>query len=214
MPFRNAHNCSVNLDVTEVVERRVLKTKWGDMVAVIGRKVNGSLAIRSIQIPVSVPVSIARELCQARGGRLEPSTPLDPKKQLLDDSYGFTSLKLADKKEYLRLWISDLEFDEVKLSGWSEDYTVGLPDSCFLLVLGGGKRHLPYKDEMGRIDENQVSLSLRKIATVGLSADLKRAGLAKLIRLSQSLGLNISESERLKLSDLDFYLEQLELLGE
>jgi len=97
-----------------------------------------------------------------------------------------------------------------------------LPDSAFLIVLLGGKvdetgrtvprllRVLPYKDVAGKIDRAQVRNALVKVNQINASAGVKRTALRKLLRIAHALGVEPQESGDFNLSDLDFYLGQLE----
>lgn len=97
-----------------------------------------------------------------------------------------------------------------------------LPDSAFLIVLLGGKvdetgrtvprslRVLPYKDVAGKIDRAQVQNALAGVNQVNASAVVKRTALRKLLRIAHALGVEPQESGDFNLSDLDFYLGQLE----
>ncbi|MBA7676808.1 hypothetical protein ES703_85053 [subsurface metagenome] len=97
-----------------------------------------------------------------------------------------------------------------------------LPDSAFVVVLLGGKidesgrtvprllRVLPYKNVAGKIDRAQVQNALAEVNQVNASAVVKRNALRKLLRIAHALGIVPKESGNFSLSDLDFYLGQLE----
>lgn len=101
-----------------------------------------------------------------------------------------------------------------------------LPDSAFSIVLSGGSldetgrtvprllRVLPYKDVAGKIDRAQVQNALAGVNQVNASAAVKRATLRKLLRIAHALGIELEESGNFSLSDLDFYLGQLEKIEE
>jgi len=97
-----------------------------------------------------------------------------------------------------------------------------LPDLAFVIILSGGKedetgrtvprslRALPYKNAAGKIDRAQVQSALAEVNQVNASAAVKRTALRKLVRIARALGMETLESNRFNLSDLDFYLGQLE----
>jgi len=82
MPFRKHHNIIIDDTVTDIVETVKVKTKWGTIRIVRGKKGN-KIAVRAIQIPAEVPVSVAQSMARSRGARFEPATPLNPKDQML-----------------------------------------------------------------------------------------------------------------------------------
>jgi hypothetical protein len=112
------------------------------------------------------------------------------------------------------------------MAKWKTASLNDLPDSAFLIVLPGGKqdetgrtvprllRTLPYKNASGKIDRAYVQSALTKLSQVNASAAVKRAALKKGIRIARALGMNAQELGKFNLSDLDFYLEQLEKIEE
>jgi len=85
MPFRREHNCIIDELVTQIEEVREKKTRFGLIKVLYGRRANGSRGIRGYRIPGAVPVSTAQRLCSTMKGQFSPATPLNPKKQLLQE---------------------------------------------------------------------------------------------------------------------------------
>lgn len=85
MPFRREHNCITDELVTHIEEVKEKKTSYGIIKMLIGRRANGSRGIRGYRIPGSVPVSTAQRLCSSLKGQFSPATPLNPKKQVLQE---------------------------------------------------------------------------------------------------------------------------------
>ena len=218
MPFRTEHSCMVNDKVTEIAEIRRKKTSYGIFRMVYGRLPNGKLALRSIRIPGNISIQTAQSLCISRGGEFQPATPINPQKQLLSQ---MTLLSDCNKKIVFNALIRDFElpYREVKMA---ELKLNDLPDSAFLIILPGGKkdeagrtvprslRVLPYKDVAGKIDRAYVQNALARLSEVNVSASVKRTALRKALRIAHALGIKPQETDKFSLSDLDFYLGQLE----
>jgi len=226
MPYRTQHACVVDENITDIVEVRSKKTQWGILKIVYGTNIAGKLAVRSLRIPGMVPVQQAKSLCIARGGKFNPATPLNPQRQLLSE---MNLLSPCNKKEIFRSLIQDFEmpFKEIAMSDWSEAKENELPDSAFIVVLSGGQkdetgrtvprslRLLPYKNEDGKIDKRHLRNALSNVHRINAPAAVKRKALTKLARTAKSLGMPIEDVGKFfKLSDLDFYLGQLEELEE
>jgi len=139
---------------------------------------------------------MAQNLCNTRGGKFYPATPLDPKRELLSEM--------------------------LKLTVWSQKKVNDLSDSAFIVILPGGKkdetgrtiprtlRLLPYKNERGLIDKVYVRNALARVNQVAAPASVKRAALKKLLRVARGIGIEIKRAEKIRLSELDSYLELLE----
>lgn len=85
MPFRREHNCIIDELVTQIEEVREKMTQYGVIKVLYGRRPNGSRGIRGYRIPGAVPVSTAQRLCSTMKGQFSPATPLNPRKQLLQE---------------------------------------------------------------------------------------------------------------------------------
>jgi len=221
MPFRTEHSCMVNDKVTEIAEIRKKKTSYGVFRMVYGRLPNGKLALRSIRIPGNISIQTAQSLCISRGGEFQPATPINPQKQLLSQ---MTLLSVCNRKIVFNALIRDFEspYKEIEMVKGKTINEDDLPDSAFVVVLLGGKidesgrtvprllRVLPYKNVAGKIDRAQVQNALAEVNQVNASAVVKRNALRKLLRIAHALGIVPKESGNFSLSDLDFYLGQLE----
>ncbi len=229
-PFRDTHSCMLNADATGIAEVRSAKTKWGLIQIVMAKDASGKLVARSMKIPGNVPVRTAKSLCQSRGGKFEPATPLNPRKQLLSesDAYGYMLLSDEEKREVMSCLVRDFEMpnqeSEIELAKWRAKSVNDLPDSAFIVILPGGKkdetgktvprskRLLPYKNASGKIDKAHVQNALARVNQISASASVKRRALGKLLRIARALGMKVQEKGKFKLSDLDFYLSVLEKL--
>lgn len=225
MPFRTEHSCMVNDQVTSITEIRRKETKWGTLRLVYGTLANGKVALRSIRIPAKLSVQMAQSLCISKGGQFQPATPVNPQKQLLSE---MNLLNKCNRKIVFNALIRDFEapMKEVAMVEWGDDNRDKLPDSAFLLVLSGGKkdetgrtvprslRVLPYKNIAGKIDKVCIKNALARLSEVKAPAPTKRIALLKLLQIARALGITIDEAGRFKMSDLVFYLEQLEKIGE
>lgn len=211
---------------TEIVEIRVQKTKWGEIGVVMAKK-GDKVVIRSLRIPGKVPVSTAQSLCSSRGGQFSPATPLNPQAQLMSEEYCFHKLTKPNQIQVLEALVRDFEspFQEVAMADWSTSKKNELPDTAFALILPGGKkdetgrtvprslRRLPYKTSRGTIDKVHLRNALARINQVQAPAGLKRQALRKLLQAAKAVGIRTQEEGKFRLSDLVFYLENLERLG-
>jgi hypothetical protein len=226
MPFRDTHSCLVNEQATEIVGEKKAKTKWGEVTFVMAR-MGAKTVVRSIKIPGSVPVSTAQQLCTGQNGQFSPATPLNPQKQLLSEEYCFNKLSRDNKREVLRALVRDFEMPckEVAMGDWDASRENELPDSAFALILPGGQkdgtgntvprsmRKLPYKNVRGVIDKAHLQTALSEVNKVGAPSNLKREALLKLLRATKAVGLDIQDNDKFRLSDLAFYLKQLDKVG-
>lgn len=225
-PYRQQHSCLVNEQVVKNLEPKKVKTKVGEIWVVMGQTADGKTMPRSIRFPAEVPVSIAQSMCNQRGGKFEPATPIDPKKQMLSEEYGFNEMSKEAKKLILSSLVENFEMPgEVNLAKWRTASVNDLPDSAFIVVLPGGKkdesgktvprslRLLPYKNASGQIDKVHVRNALARVNQIGAPASVKKTALAKLLRIARALGMQVQEREKFRLSDLTFYLDLLESLG-
>lgn len=226
MPFRDTHSCMVEERATEILGEKQAKTKWGIITFVMAR-MGTKTVVRSIKIPGNIPVSVAQNLCKLQGGEFSPATPLDPKQQMLSEEYCFVKLSNENKREVLQALVKDFEIKRINFvfadTHLSEQYA--LSDEAFALILPGGVkdgsgktvprslRKLPYKNSRGIIQAHLVSDSLHSLPKVAAPAGLKRKALTKLLRAATSIGMDVQCAENFKLSDLDFYLKQLEKVG-
>jgi hypothetical protein len=129
------------------------------------------------------------------------------------------------KRELLEEWIRSFEMPEMQLAKWTAASVNDLPDSCFIVILPGGKkdeggktvprslRLLPYKDKNGKIDEAHVKNALARVNQISAGASVKRSALAKLLRIAHALGIETQEKEKFKMSDLDYLLSLQEKFG-
>ena len=226
MPFRDTHSCMVEERATEILGEKESKTKWGVITFVMGR-MGTKAVVRSIKIPGNIPVSIAQNLCKLQGGEFSPATPLDPKQQMLSEEYCYVKLSKENKREVLQALVRDFEIkgkDYVMVdTHLSEQYE--LSDDAFALILPGGckdasgrtvprsMRKLPYKNMRGIIQGGLLSESLKSLPTVAAPANIKRKALTKLLRAATSVNMDVQCAENFRLSDLDYYLQQLEKVG-
>ena len=74
-------------------------------------------------------------------------------------------------------------------------------------------RKLPYKNMRGIIQVGLLSESLKSLPTVAAPANIKRKALTKLLRAATSVNMDVQCAENFRLSDLDYYLQQLEKVG-
>lgn len=211
----------IDESVVEVTEILDMKTDWGVIKVVKGKNIKGELATRSLRMPGTMPVSEAQRLCNLRGGQFSPSTPIDPKRQLLAD---LEALPSKERKQVLEALVEDFEMEAPKLADWSAKNKNDLPDSSFVVVLSGGHkdemgrtvprslRLLPYKDSSGKIDKSNVQNALARVNQINVPASVKLSALRKLLGIARALGIKVQENSRFKLDDLDFYLEKLEVL--
>ena len=224
-PFRETHSCLVNENATEIVGEKEAKTKWGIMTFVMARLGN-KVVVRSIKIPGTVPVSTAQNLCKVQGGQFSPATPLNPQQQLLSEEYCFVKLSDENKREVLRVLVRDFEIYkgvEMPTLALSEQYE--LEDSAFAFILPGGYlditgrtiprslRKLPYKNVRGVIQGNLLTEALRALPQAVAPAKVKREGLTKLIRAAITVNMDVQCAANFRLSDLDYYLQQLQKVG-
>ncbi len=84
---------------------------------------------------------------------------------------------------------------------WSQAEIDNLPDSSFAAIEPGGtkdaegkttprsKRHLPYKDEHGTVNEPHLRDALSRIATTQISSDLKASAQRKLDAAARGAGI-------------------------
>lgn len=225
-PFRDTHSCLINEQATEIVGEKKAKTKWGEVTFVMAR-MGTKTVVRSIKIPGEVPVSTAQQLCTGQGGQFSPATPLNPQKQLLSEEYCFLKLSRDSKKEVLQALVRDfvMPCEEVAMADWSDSSQNELPDSAFALILPGGEkdgtgktvprslRRLPYKNARGVIDRAHLQNALARVNQVGAPSNLKRTALLKLLRAARAVGMEVQDRDKFKLSDLEFYLKQLDRVG-
>jgi hypothetical protein len=226
MPYRQQHSCMIDEKATEIVEIRVQETKWGEIGVVMAKKGN-KVVVRSLRIPGKVPVSTAQSLCASRGGQFSPATPLNPQAQLMSEEYCFHKLTKDNQIRVLQALVMDFEppFEEVAMADWSESRKDELPDSAFALILPGGKqdetgrtvprslRRLPYKTTRGTIDKVHLTNALARVHQVHAPAGLKRKALRVLLSAAKTVGVDSQGGDKFKVSDLDFYLENLERIG-
>jgi len=214
----------VNEQVTNITEIRKKETKWGTLRLVYGTLASGKKALRSIRIPAKLPVQMAQSLCISRGGQFQPATPVNPQKQLLSE---MNLLSKCNRKIVFNALIRDFESPIKEVEVIEREANLDkLPDSAFLIVLSGGRkdesgrtvprslRVLPYKNLAGKIDKVHVKNALARLSEVKAPAPIKRTALLKLLQIARALGVSIDEAGRFKMSDLAFYLEQLEKIGE
>lgn len=224
MPFRTEHSCMVNDQVTQITEIRRKETKWGTLRLVYGTTAAGKKALRSIRIPAKLSVQMAQSLCISRGGQFQPATPINPQKQLLSE---MNLLNKCNRKIVFNALIQDFEAPvmEVEMKDW-EEVRDALPDSAFLIILPGGRQNeagrtvpkslrvLPYKNATGKIERDYVKNALTALSEVKAPAKIKRVALLKLLQIAHALGIQLEEGGKFKMSDLVFYLKQLEKIGE
>jgi len=202
-------------EATEIVETVEVKSKWGIIKVVKARK-GKTIVTRSIQFPTQVPVQVCQSLCQTRGGKFEPATPINPQTQMLS------------QEDRLELWVCfsalRLASMEVKVADWSTAYTNDLPDSAFTVILLGGKkdetgrtvprslRLLPYKDKNGMIDKAHVRIALSRVSQVAAPASMKRRALIRLLRIAKGLGMTVQAKSEFEMDELDLFQTTLERL--
>lgn len=205
MPYRHEHSCLLDKNATEIVGTKEAKTKWGIVRIVLAKNSEGKVVARNIQFPGSIPVHIAQNLCKSRGGEFSPVTPINPQKQLLSEYPTEGRMELIEKlvEEF------EMPFEAI-LSNWTREYISELPDSCFAIVLLDGSRYLPYKDKEGKLDSVGIQNALAKLNQIKCSASFKRKALTKLLIIARSIGMQMKDEEKFKLSDLNFYLGLLE----
>lgn len=224
-PYRQQHSCLIDETITNVVEVRAKDTMYGKIRVVLGKNAKGQLKVRSLRIPSTVAVQQAKSLCIARGGRFQPATPIDPKRQLLGE---INLLSPCNQKQVFDALIEDFEMplNEIRLADWSTAEKNELPDSAFITVLPGGKkdasgrtvprskRLLPYKNSSGKIDKGHVQNALARVNQISAPASVKKMALSKLLRITRALGMKVQEKSKFKLASLEFYLTQRSLLEE
>jgi len=98
---------------------------------------------------------------------------------------------------------------------WTTAYINDLPDSCFAYIEPGGKkdnkdktvprslRHLPYKDENGKVDLPHLRNALARLSQSNLSAEAKAKARAKLIAAAKEHG--VGEYDKLAELKIPFF---------
>ena len=227
MPFRNQHNCTVDSEATEVVQIKKANTPYGELHMVYAKK-GDKVVLRGLRIPANVPVHIAKNLCQVRGGEFSPATPLNPKDQMLSEEYCFWKMTKENQRLVLDALVKDFEMPDmgdIITTGMHLSESFHLDDDAFALVLPGGVkdkdgrtvprglRRLPYKNARGTIQVDLLASSLSRFNEVAAPASLRKKALTKLLRGCKSIGMEVQEKDKFPLSHLYFYLGMLEKVG-
>lgn len=100
---------------------------------------------------------------------------------------------------------------------WTAEYINSLPDSCFAYIEPGGTkdgegktvprrlRHLPYKDENGKIDLPHLRNALARLPQTNLSVEAKRKAKEILTAAAREVGLPSYEEQKLSELKIPFF---------
>ena len=216
MPLRSAHSCTVDLQLGVPEKVQKIVTSYGVIKILLGRNMDGVLATRSVQIPITVPIAVAQELCRLHGGRFSPATPAPTRSMMSEgNAYYVGEPCLPEHKGMLESLVKDFEMpvDEdtsIELSVWSTAYINALPDSAFVVVLPDGRRLLPYKNANGMIDKVHVRNALARVNQMAVKPGVMKEALKKLLRIAKAIGIRVQDKSKYKLSDFQLYLDLLE----